>query len=194
MISYLFGKVKNTNGNFLVLEVNGVGYKIFIPVRSLSELKLGDELEVFTHFHVREDSQELYGFCTEGELQLFEQVLSVSSVGPKSAMNILNVGEADDIRHAIVSENAEFIASAPRVGKKTAERVIIELKSKIDLPKGKHAGNGQILAGEDFEDTLEVLIKLGFSRRQGVDVLKGIDPKLKVEEKVKQALKMLGKG
>ena len=134
MISYVKGKLVSINEELIVVENNGIGFAIHIPSSvSFSRAGIGDEIKVFTYMNVREDDISLFGFATNEELELFKMLITVNSIGPKSALAILSVMSAEDLKVAIISGDSKAISKAPGVGPKSAQRVIIDLKDKIDV-------------------------------------------------------------
>jgi len=188
MIAQLTGAITHIHINPLVLDVHGVGYAVFVPQKLLVTVTMGQKMTVYTHTHVREDALQLFGFSTEQELSLFELLLTVSGIGPKTALLVLDRG-VDAIRHAIVSSDVEFFMAVPRLGKKNAQKIIIELKSKV-------GSTGDLdLSGEATGDTkqiIDALLSMGFDRKEAREAVKKIPQDTSLEEKVKFALKMLG--
>lgn len=191
MIASLNGTIDSLNTSFTIVDVNGVGYKVLLPSTIISKLKTGDKQKFFIHTHVREDALDLFGFLKEEELSLFQYLISVSGVGPKTALSIFSVGEAEDVIKAITMADVEFFTSVPRLGKKNAQKIIIELKGKL----GSIADLD--LSGQSFvenKEVAEVLKNLGFTGLEINKVLKEIKGKGETPaEKVKLALKYLGK-
>ncbi|MBT3690333.1 Holliday junction branch migration protein RuvA [bacterium] len=193
MISYLKGKILHIKSSYLILEVNNIGYQVFFNNNALNSLNEGDDIKIYTHHQIKEDLDDLYGFLTLPELELFKLVISISGVGPKSGLNVLATATVEEIIQAILSENPELLKSASGIGIKTAERLVIELKSKI----GKL---GKELTGKDIKvmsadnEVIEALISLGYSRNEVMVAVRGIDKDIKdISEKIKAALKILGK-
>ena len=134
MIAYLKGIIAEVTPTRLVLEVNHIGYEIFISAREASELPgRGEEVKIYTYFNVREDAMQLFGFQSEDDLEMYKLLLNVNGVGPKAALGILSVLTADDVRFAVLSDDAKAIAKAPGIGMKTAKKLILELKDKLTL-------------------------------------------------------------
>jgi Holliday junction DNA helicase RuvA len=184
MISRVAGQVVELGSDRVVLDVGGLGYEILVPQPLLEKLKIGEPAVLLTHHHVRENIQELYGFAEAEAKLLFEQLLGVSGVGPKSALAIMSLGDQERLRSAIATEDASFIATAVGVGKRSAERVIVELKDKV--------GDDLDLAlAAPADDAAAALKALGYSAAQASQALRGIEPGLPVEIKVKQALRKL---
>lgn len=187
MLSFLRGTIKTKTDKFIILEVNNIGYKIFAPQNVLESSNAeGEPQELFIYHYVAEGREELYGFLTFKDLEFFELLLSVSGIGPKSALGIIAVASSEAIKKAIISEDTSIFIKVSGVGQKTAERVILELKNK--LPK-----QGYILENEDLE-AIEALTELGYPQREAREVLTRIPPNIiLIGEKIRWALKHLGK-
>lgn len=191
MITLVEGKVELTTNKFVVVSAGGVGYKIFVSAETWRKIpQKGQVVKLWTHLHVREDALDLYGFLNLAELQLFETLISVSGVGPKTALGVLAVGSLDNLRRAIASGDASFLTSVSGIGKKTAERIVVELKDRM-------AGGTLVDSPELREeaDALEALVSLGYSRREAQEAFSKISPDIiGAERRVKEALKKLAKG
>ena len=176
--------------SFIVLETNDFGYKIFIPARAKDDLpKIGELLKVFTYFQVKEDGQALYGFLTEKDLDFFEKLITVNGVGPKSALAVMSIASSEQLAAAIVEGKIELLSKASGVGRRTAERIILELKGKLSSLSG-----GVMSSLESDLEVEEALIGLGYSRQQARRAIDQIDKNLKgLELKIKAALKALRK-
>ncbi len=185
MIGYIKGRIIGKNEQSLLLENNGIGYKVFTTPQVLTR-EIGEEIELYTHLQVREDALTLYGFANASELSFFELLTTVSGVGPKMALSVLSAGDLELIKGAIVSQDAAVFTKVGGVGKKTAERIIVELKEKI-------SGSVSLQGFGKSDDLLSALEQLGYSLREIKEALKGIDHSLSTEEKLKQALKLLSK-
>lgn len=188
MISYLKGIIKLKEDDFAIVVANDIGYKVFALDRDLAKLKTGAPAEFFTYHYVREDDARLYGFINREDQKMFELLFSVTGIGPKSAMGILNAASVDSLRSAIAKNDTSLLTKVSGVGKKTAERVILELSSKI-----KDFG-GASKDTEGMSDAIEGLMSLGYSRVQALKALEKvpediIDP----AKKIHLALKSLGK-
>jgi len=195
MIGMLKGTVWTTDGECLVLDVAGVGYLLYVPAGCLADLQVGEELTFYTHLQVREDDMTLYGFREKEEKQLFLQLLSVSGIGPKGALAILSALSVSQVKAAILQENVALLTQVPGIGAKTAKRIIIDLKEKIQNSESdavdKSLTEGSEAAGT--AEALETLLALGFSRNEAREALhktqqKGING---VEDQVKEALRLL---
>lgn len=180
MIAQLTGTVLRAHP--LVLDVNGVGYLVSVPQNIPTTI--GETLTVHTYTHVREDTLQLFGFASEEELSLFELLLTVSGIGPKTALAVMDQGVAS-IQKAITSSDVDFFMTVPRLGKKNAQKIIIELRSKI-------AGTtGDIPETGETSQISSALISMGFDRNELKEILKKL-PDGSIEEKITFALKMLG--
>lgn len=194
MLAYLRGKILAKSNNYLILELNNIGYQLFVGENLLSLAKIGEEREFYLSHQVREDASDLYGFRNLDELGLFELLLSVSGVGPKSALGVLSIASAEDIREAIIRGDAALLTKVAGIGKKTAERVILELKNKIvKTLSGTTLNSGSSLP-VGLGDELEALMSLGYSLPDARASLNDLDPVLNDSgERVKAALKKLSR-
>lgn len=192
MIAYLEGEIVFRGVNFVILKSGGVGFKVFVlPDTDVS----GERLRLYTHLAVREDALTLFGFRTYEELELFGILIGVSGVGPKAGMGILSVADPATIKLAIAKEDASILTRVSGIGKKTAERVILELKNKFTLGEIKEgdlsAAQKEIL---DQQDVIEALMGLGYGQNDVRKVLENIPREKSLEERVRLALRELGKG
>lgn len=190
MIAYLKGKIRQVADNFIVLENNGIGYQVFLSPEYARAMIVGAEAEVFTHHYVREDALDLYGFPTQAELEFFEKLISISGIGPKTALNILSVTEVEKLKQAIIKKDLLFLNKISGIGKKTAERLILELEGKLI---GTAEGHERATSNADV-DVMEALQSLGYSQEQARRALKDVDPNLEsTDAKLKAALKLLAR-
>jgi Holliday junction DNA helicase RuvA len=191
MIGFLKGKVELLKRPFVIIDVNGVGYKVLVPETIYAKLSLGESLKIFTYTYVREDALDLFGFLEAEDLGLFENLLTVSGIGPKTALNIFSFGERKDIIEAIIKGDVTFFTSVPRLGTKNAQKIIIELKNKM----GSSADLD--LSGKDLLENAEVVQALkdfGFSVGEAQKAVREIKQVgLTTEDKIRLALKMLGR-
>jgi Holliday junction DNA helicase RuvA len=189
VIAKISGKIAFFRDNYVVVDVTRVGYKIFVTDFAMGKIAGKEEVELYTHTYVREDTLSLYGFLSLDELEMFELLISISGIGPKAGIGILSIAEPKTIRTAVISGDSSILTRVSGVGKKTAERVILELKNRIaELP-----GEDQGAARADSE-AIEALTSLGYSVSQAREALKNVPEKIKdVSERVKEALKRLGK-
>ena len=183
MISRLRGKAVAWDADGLVLDVNGVGYRLFATPAAVRKADGADEVVVETHLHVREDAMQLFGFADADERELFEQLLSVSGVGPKVALAIVSGYSPAELRRAIVREDDALFQTIPGIGKKTAQRVVLELKEKIGIAPVGEAAPGDYLAARD------ALVELGYTMLDAERALAEVDPDLSPEERVRHALR-----
>ena len=192
MIATLHGKLQSRTDDALIVNVGGVGFRVRAPSGTIASLgAAGSDVLLFTHLHVREDDLSLYGFATEDELRLFEMLLTVSGIGPKVAMGVLSSAPADTLRVAIGQGNLDALTALPGIGKKTAQRLVLELKGKVDV-----SGLGEIgeLSPMD-EDVMNALINLGYSAAEATRAARSIPSNVKtVEDRVRIALQYLGGG
>ena len=183
MIARLSGRVVARRPDGLVLDVNGVGYLLHATASVLRSAEAGAELTVETYTHVREDALQLYAFAEPAERELFEQLLAVSGVGPKVALAIVSGSRPSDLRRAILLEDTARFEAIPGIGKKTAQRVVLELRSAVaDAAEPREAGEGPLVARD-------ALVGLGFSVVEAERALAAVDPDLPPEERVRQALR-----
>ena len=200
MIGMLRGKVWEIQAERLVLDVQGVGYLLTVPYGLLAKSCPGQELVVYTHVVVREDDSSLYGFSSFEEKQLFLEMLSVSGIGPKAAISLLSTFGAVQIESAIVSENLNLLTKVPGIGKKTAQRLILELKEKfkghVSFPNGREGESFSTPSPLTHSEALQTLLALGFGLDEARQALgRQIDGgDLTTEEQVKKALRMLAGG
>ncbi len=197
MIAYLEGKLVEKNPTHLILEVNGVGYSINIPVSTYSSLgEAGQTVKVLTCQQVREDELKLYGFSTKPEKELFELLINVNGVGPKMALSILSCIPVEEFQRSVLEENLDVLTTISGVGKKTAQRLIVELKeklSKVDLGERKELKEKETVFVPALDEAIRALVSLGYTKpdaKKALDrVAKDAKGSLPVEELIKRALK-----
>lgn len=190
MIAHLVGTITEKTNNSVIIDVHGVGYEVTLPIPDAEQFHLDDQVKVYTYHAIRENTEELYGFSTLAAKRLFELLLSVNSIGPKAAISILSLGAPEEVRNAIANTDSAFIAKAAGVGKKSAERVIIDLRDKVGLPSKVGSSTVEFPVPTAAEDeALDALIALGFPLKEATAALSSIDPSLSVEERIKLALK-----
>ena len=191
MIGFLKGSVEHLDRPFVLLDVNGAGYKVLVSEPTFSKLSKQDKVKLFTYTHVRDDALELFGFLEIEDLKLFESLITVSGIGPKTALNIFSFGERKDIIEAIVKGDSTFFTSVPRLGTKNAQKIIIELKNRMG------GGFDLDLSGKDLLENaqaLEALKNFGFSQSEVQKALREIKTQnISLDEKIKLALKNLGR-
>jgi Holliday junction DNA helicase RuvA len=189
MIHALNGKLVEKNEGYLVVEVGGIGFKVMTNNRTAMSAPLGDMVKLFTHLYIREDKMELYGFIDDGSLKLFELLISVSGIGPRSALSILDIDSSENIIAAIAGKRPDILTRASGVGLKTAERVVLELQSRIKVPGGTKKITEAMDVNQEVE---EALVGLGYSRVAARQAISKIGPEFKtLEERLKQTLKNL---
>lgn len=189
MIAKLTGRIEYSKDNWIVVDINGVGYKVYLTDFTFGKLAGQKEVSLYIYTYVREDTLALYGFVDIAEKEMFELLISISGIGPKAATGILSVADPKSIQTAILNDDPTILTRVSGVGKKTAERVILELKNKIaDLPLGER---------EDIamdSEVIEALTAMGYPLSQAREAVKGImGENISVEEKIRTALKKLGK-
>ena len=190
MIAHLRGKIEEKFGNFLTIDVNGVGYEIAVPTPDFEAVNLGEEKKFYTYHAVRENAEDLYGFSSLAAKKIFELLISVQGIGPKAAIAILSLAEAEEVRNAIANADAAFISKASGVGKKTAERVIVDLRDKVGIPSHYGVTETKFTTVQPANDeALDALIALGFPLKEATAALEKVDLNLSVEERVRLALK-----
>lgn len=193
MIAQITGLVSQSEIGYLVLDVHGVGYKVYVPISVTG--KVGEEMCLHTHMAVRENAIDLYGFADLETLRFFELLLRVSGIGPKSALNIISISPIENLKQAIGEGDYSYLTKVSGIGRKTAEKIVLELRDKISFINSSgsstgSAGNVGILRAES--DALEALISLGYNRKESQDALR--EAKVgNASERLKLALKTLGK-
>jgi holliday junction DNA helicase RuvA len=191
MISRLTGTIVHTDLKYVVLDVAGVGYKVSISPDIFSKLDKKGELTLWTYLAVREDALDLYGFLSLAELKFFELLITISGIGPKTAMGILNVASVHSLETAIQTGDTTHLTKVSGIGKKVAEKIVLELKDKVIETSGS-AEHQQLMKND--ADALEALKSLGYSPTEARDALKELPKTItKTNDKIKEALKVLGK-
>ena len=205
MIQFVRGILDTVSENQIVVENQGIGFGILVPLSVVSALpQTGNEVKIYTYMHVREDAMQLFGFLTKDELAMFQLLITVSGIGPKGALGILSVMDADALRFAILADDAKSISKAPGIGVKTAGRLILELRDKVDfeeaiegaLDRGEMNAAGRSSAGENgaaANEAIQALGALGYSSAEAVKAVKKVAaaPDQTVEDILKAALKNL---
>lgn len=188
MIGSLEGKLESKTDKYILINVAGIGYRIFVSPETLSKLpQIGITAKIFTALEVKENAQELYGFLKEEELNFFELLRTVSGVGPKTALSILSLATTKILSSAIINGDANFLTKVSGIGKKTAQRLVIDLKDKI-----AELGFRETMGGKKDSDLLEALTKMGYGVKEGAEALSLVSVDLEDEEsRLKEALKIL---
>lgn len=191
MIAKLTGKISFRGDKFIVIDANGIGYKIFVIPETLKKTRGKEEFSLWTHLHVRETALELYGFMEYAELELFELLISISGIGPKSALGIIGMAPIDTLKQAISMGETTYLTKVSGIGKKTAEKIIIELREKLGGANFMEGGSGAL---KDEQDVLQALQSLGYSLREAREALQRIPKETEgTNNRIKEALKNLGK-
>jgi len=192
MISKLTGQIAHIDPKYVILDVNGVGYKVFVTADILT--KIGKDKEIttlWTYQAIRENAMDLYGFTTLGELNFFELLITISGIGPKTALGILNSASVESIQNAVQTGDTSHLTKVSGIGKKVAEKIVLELKDKIE--KIAHTPESKSAMKND-SDALEALKSLGYTQYEARDALKELPKTItKTNDKIKEALKILGK-
>ncbi|MEK7093837.1 MAG: Holliday junction branch migration protein RuvA [Patescibacteria group bacterium] len=189
MIYSIFGTLKLKEGNLVIVETGGVGFKLLSSQQTVRALPaVGEQVFVYSHLHVKEDGLDLYGFSTSEELRFFEMLISVSGVGPKSAIGILGVSDLNSLAAAIKEGRPDLLTRVSGVGRKTAERIIVELRSKVQVDHASETVQGM----DSDSDILEMLVGLGYRKDQVTQALRKIAETVTgTEGRLKAALKVL---
>jgi len=194
MISSLSGKVAELGGSFAVIDVGGVGYKAFMSQDVLRRLKIGADTLLHTYLAVREDAMDLYGFLDKKDKNAFELLITISGIGPKSALNILSLVSADTLYGAIRTGSTAHLVKVSGIGKKTAEKIVLELKDKLGSIGGESVGEAMSEEMTSDLEAIEALKALGYEADESREALKKIGQEVSgVSAKVKAALRVLGK-
>ncbi|MFV0484893.1 MAG: Holliday junction branch migration protein RuvA [Candidatus Saccharimonadales bacterium] len=189
MIAHLKGTIAEKFGNFVIIDVGGVGYEVLLTSIDADGLTLEQQVKLYTYHHVREQAEDLFGFLSLEGKKIFELLITVQGIGPKNAMAVLSLAAPEEVRNAIANADADFVAKASGVGKKSAERVIVNLRDKVGLPTyyGRKTEIQTEMAQSD--EALEALMALGFQLADATKALASVDVNLPVEERIKLALR-----
>lgn len=190
MIAHLKGILTEKFDNSVIVDVNGAGYEVALSSIDYDNLNLDDEVKLYTYHHIREQAEELFGFTSLAAKRLFELLISVQGIGPKAGMAILSLAPAEEVRNAIASADSAYISKASGVGKKSAERVIVDLRDKVGLPTyyGRKS-DPKVAIKNDNDEALDALMALGLNLADATRALEGIDQSLPLEDRIRQALK-----
>ncbi|ELC8426524.1 Holliday junction branch migration protein RuvA [Clostridium perfringens] len=199
MYEYIRGQFQGISKDYVVIELNNIGYKIFTSGNTMSNMpKVGDEVLLYLEQIVREDFIGLYGFTTREELEMFKLLLSINGVGAKAALSLLSISTVNNLKYAIMMGDEKHITRAPGIGKKTAQRIILELKDKLK-PDELISEEGQLIEGindnSDYSfninETLSALMALGYTEKEAQKALEKVDKTLSIENMIKESLKLL---
>ena len=201
MISYIRGELVAVEKEKVIIDVGGVGYGIFMPESAMGLLpQMGNEVKLYTYLNVREDAMQLFGFLTRDDLEIFKLLIGVSGIGPKGGLSILSKLTADDLRFAIMSGDSKAISAAPGIGKKTAEKVIIELKDKLDIEQILNPSDSETKSAIKMDgsanavqsEAVQALVALGYGSTESLKAVNKVKSEnMTVEAVLKQALKNL---
>lgn len=184
MLAFIKGRIVDVGYEKVIVENQGIGYNILVPTNLLGNMRIGEEIQLFTYMNVREDGISLYGFLKRNQLELYKLLLMVNGVGPKAAMNILSKMSVDELQSAIVSEDAKAIAKTPGIGAKTAARIILDLKDKVTIEDVLSTAMDKTIAinqaendsfGQLRNDALEALVALGYSPSESMRAVKSVE-------------------
>jgi len=185
MIGSLRGRVLEVHASFLLLEVGGVGYAVKASSGTLSAVKAGEDRFLYIHDHVREDVRDLYGFASWSEQEFFEKLLGISGVGPKVALTLMSAGSIGQVKAAVMQGDLAFLTSVPGVGKKTAQKIVLELKGQLVDVEDAVPGDTEVV---------DALVTLGYPSQQARDILKSVPATvIGIPDRIREALKYLGK-
>lgn len=190
MIAHVSGIVAEKFNSSVIVDVHGVGYEVAVAAGDYDRAVLNEEVKFYTYHHIREQSQELFGFSSLAAKKLFEMLITVQGVGPKAGLSILSLGESETVRNALANGDVAFITKASGVGKRIAERVVVDLKDKVGLPLRTDVnttGVSQALSHSD--EALEALMALGYNLADATQALEGVPRDLSTADRVTQALK-----
>jgi len=191
LYDYICGRVDSAVEDYVVIDINGIGFKIFSSAYTVKNIKLGESAKIFTHMIVKEDDIVLYGFLTRKELKLFKQLISVSGIGPKVANSLLSQFDTEQIVNAILIKDIGLIIKAPGIGKKTAERLFLELKDKVTLDD-MVVGTTTFRPGNELSEVIEALVSLGYNYSIASNAVSKIEDKsLSINLLIKEALKLV---
>mgnify|MGYP000010606479 FL=1 len=202
MIGYVKGILEEADDQCIIVDNHGIGYRIFVPGSVFSGvIPIGQEVKVYTYLNVKEDAMQLYGFATRDDLRVFKLLLGVNGIGPKAGLGILSALSADDLRFAVLADDAAAIAKAPGIGKKTAQKLILELKDKLDLEDAfeqklanQAATDTTETAGDSqLQEAVQALVALGYPNTDALRAVKKVEgaETMDVETLLKAALKKM---
>ena len=198
MYSYIIGKVINKFKNILILENNNIGYEIYMTEISLSELNIGEETKIYTYYNVSQDNISLFGFKNLEEKKMFENLISVSKIGAKTAIGILSSISTAEFAIAIITNDISRLSKLPGIGKKTAQRIVLEITDKVKTEeiiftedKEQKSNEQYVTVSEKEKDVVEALKVLGYNIKEIENIMKSLDINSSTEDMIKQALKIL---
>lgn len=189
MIAHIVGEVAEKFAGSVIIDVHGVGYEIAIPINDFDTLVLNQTVKFYTYHHIREQSEELFGFTSLAAKKIFELLITVQGVGPKAALAILSLDTTEGVRNALATADVAFITKASGVGKKTAERVAVDLADKVGMPTYYHPSVESKPELEVNDEALEALMALGYTLVDATRALEGVDTSLSTAARVTEALR-----
>lgn len=189
MIAHVSGIVAEKFAGSIIVDVSGIGYELAVPASDFDTVPLDEHVKFYTYHHIREQAEELFGFSTLASKKLFELLITVQGVGPKAGLAILSLGSAEEVRNAIANSDSAYITGASGVGKKTAERVVVDLADKVGLPTYYQQSAATQTELNTNDEALEALMTLGYSLADASKALDGIDTQLETSQRVREALK-----
>ncbi len=205
MIAFIKGTVAAAAADRVIIENQGIGYSVFVPATVIEQIPpVGESVKLYTYMHVREDLLQLYGFLTHEDMEIFQMLLSVSGIGPKGALAILSTISPDDLRFAVLAGDSKTISRAPGIGGKTAQRLIIELKDKIQIEdtwelaakrENVRTGKAEYAGSPVRQDAIEALTALGYGAAEAAKAVKAVEitPDMETETVLKEALRHIGR-
>lgn len=195
MYEYIKGIFKSIEKEYIVIECGNIGYKIFTSGSTISDMPAIDQpVKIYTHQIVREDFIGLYGFLTKEEISMFNLLISINGVGPKAALSLMSIANVSTLKYAIITDDDKLITKAPGIGKKTAQRIVLELKDKVNLGEAIQEGvviNQIDIDNEKLSEAVGALMALGYSDKEAEKALEKADRSKNIEELIKQCLKIL---
>lgn len=189
MIAHVSGEVVEKFDGTLIIDVGGLGYEVLVANGDFDAAALRDQVKLYTYDHLRENAHDLFGFTSLAAKKLFEMLITVSGVGPRMALSVLSLGSAEQVRSAIANDDVAYVQQAAGVGKRLAERIANELREKVGLPTLQMTGSPAKIVGSD--DALDALVALGYTLQHATQALSRVDAGLDVQNRIKQALKVL---
>ncbi len=190
MIAHVQGQVAEKFSNSVIIDVAGVGYEVQVALNDYEQISLEETIKLYTYHHIREQAEELFGFSSLAAKKMFELLITVQGVGPKAALAILSLGSAEEVRNAIANSDSGYVTKATGVGKKTAERVVVDLSDKVGLPTHYGRTNEPVQTElHTSDEALEALMALGYTLADASKALENVDANLPTNQRVTQALK-----
>lgn len=196
VFAFIIGDIVSIEEDYIIIQNNGIGYKVFTSVNSMLDLEIGKKNQIiYTQLHVREDGLYIYGFTSEEEIEMFNLLLKVTKVGPKVGLATLSTLNPNEIKIAIYNNDLDTLCKVPGIGKKTGQRIVLELKDKIDGVELLDTKELEALSTKDYDEAVEALISLGYLKYEVERAIKSLDSNdMNVEEIIRAGLKKLSKG